>query len=190
MKIDYRLDEKDVSQTLTFKARNLPSFRRFERGGYWFGGGLAGLGLVVFVGCGVLISDLETSVYWSAWGVCLFLTGLFSLVWTCLTTPVWVTLRAKSLLKKNPDLCGEFALELTGDGLTEYSEGRTLRLAWRRIEKLAVHKNFLYIFTDPLTSMVLPLRAFADQAQGDEFLNRLTSGSGRTLERSVRWGQR
>ena len=189
MKIQYRLDEKDLALVLPYRSRNLPSFRRFLRSGYRVAGGAAALGLVAGLGCFTLIADPSAGAYWGSWSLCLFFWGLFMLLWIWLVMPATMPGRAKRLVKLHPDMAGDFTLELSDEGLTEYSEGRTLRLAWRRIEKLVIHRNFLLIFSEPLTSLILPLRVFDDQRRGEEFLNRLTSAAGRPLSGRLDWDE-
>ena len=152
-------------------------------------GGVATLGLMMFFGCFWLIDDPSISAYWASWGLGLFFWGLFMLLWTWLAMPAALAGRAKRLVKLHPELAGDFILEMSDEGLTEYSEGRTLRLAWRRMEKLVVYKNFLLICSEPLAGLILPLRAFDDQRQGEEFLNRLTSAAGRPLSDRLDWDE-
>lgn len=189
MKIQYRLDEKDAALILAYRARNLPSFQRSVRNSWRLGGGAVGLGLVMFLGCFFLIDDPQASAFWASWGFGLFLWGLFIFLWIWLATSALLAGRTRGLVKRSPELAGERVLELSGEGLTEYSEGRTMRVPWRRIEKLVIHKNFLYIYSEPMVTVAVPSRALADRGQGEEFLGRLTGAGGRPLERSVSWGK-
>lgn len=181
MIVDYRLDVKDLELILPYMHWNAPAAKRFRCFLYGICAVLAAVGLIMAVGSFVLADDMETALFWGDQGFSLVFWSVAWALVNLLLFPLGGAGAARRLLKKDAGQAGDYRVELGDQGLTEYSVGRTLWLNWRRLRKLAVHKKYLYIYRDHTAATVIPLRAFENQAHGEEFLRLLKAGSGLRL---------
>ena len=76
---------------------------------------------------------------------------------------------------KNTDMLGERSLQLTECGILQTSSLSESKITWDVIEDVVETKEHIFIYINALSGYVIPIRAFANAAQKDEFLGILKS---------------
>ncbi|NMA96108.1 MAG: YcxB family protein [Clostridiales bacterium] len=85
----------------------------------------------------------------------------------------WNTARRLSKMVdegKNKDMLGERSLKVFEEGIMQTNELNESKVAWKSIERIAESKSHIFIYTSAVSSYIVPLRAFDDKEQKEEFL--------------------
>ena len=98
--------------------------------------------------------------------------SLVVLVVSLLLGWVWYT---RNLLKRAATVkgvLGEHIVVISEDGLRETTAGYDLLRPWHRIVQILEDRNYIYVFLDSIHASQIPKRAFRDQSQAREFVEK------------------
>ncbi len=75
---------------------------------------------------------------------------------------------------RKPNLFGTYQLDMKKDGLTELVDNRQeILYEWKDIKQINKTKNYIYIYTNPIHAVIIPLRIFDTPDDCHVYLNEL-----------------
>lgn len=83
--------------------------------------------------------------------------------------------RIKKMPSENGGVLGSKTYILQDDGFKSISDSSESLTKWNGIQKIEISKNYIYIFIDNIAAYIVPIRAFRDTSEMEQFVEIIKS---------------
>ena len=70
---------------------------------------------------------------------------------------------------------GNYVLTVTDEGITAKTDTNVMQTKWEGIERVAENRDYLFVYVGALAAYIIPVHAFADSNQKEEFKNTMNT---------------
>lgn len=102
--------------------------------------------------------------------------------------PIWYMWSVKRNVNKNinkisdKEVVGNCKLIIESDGLLEESNSREHKTRWKYIVRLVETKDYIFIYNAENSAYVVPIKAFENESDKNDYLNKLKNYTKREIE--------